>query len=147
MLMRKWTPLGVWSEIDRLHHEMNRVFGRSPSVRHPRFAGAYPAVNLWEDEDKLYVEAELPGMELADLEIYVNAGTELTIKGERKAPSCDQSGWHRRERGYGSFSRTLELPTDVESDKVEAHFKHGVLLIELPKREEVKPRRIEVKAD
>ena len=89
------------------------------------------------------------------LETYVNCDAcarrwrpiWLTIKGERKTPSFDQGGWHRRERGYGRFNRTLELPTDVESDKVEAHFKHGVLLIELPKREEAKPRRIEVKAD
>jgi len=71
----------------------------------------------------------------------------LAVKGERKEPACDKGTWHRHERGYGKFSRVLELPTAVDEDKVEAAFKNGVLTITLPKGAEAKPRRIEVRAD
>ncbi len=106
----------------------------------------YPALNLWEDEGHLYVEAELPGLELSDLEMYVTAQNQLTIKGERKAPAMESSTWHRQERGHGSFSRMIDLPGDVNADKVSAEFKHGVLTVTLPKAEKAKPRRISVKA-
>jgi len=85
-------------------------------------------------------------MEMDDLEILIH-GNELTIKGERKRPELKDGSWRRCERGLGRFSRVLELPDDVDAQTVEAHFRNGVLLIELPKREETKPRRIEVKAD
>ena len=88
----------------------------------------------------------LSGMEMDDLELLIH-GNELTIKGERKKPELKDASWRRRERGFGRFSRVLELPDDVDAEKVEAHFRNGVLLIELPKREEAKPRRIEVKAN
>ena len=103
-------------------------------------------MNLWEDDEHLFVEAELPGMELGDLEIYVH-GDQLAVKGERKEPTCEKSTWHRRERGYGKFARVLELPVSVEEDKVQASFKNGVLTVTLPKRAEAKPRRIEIHAD
>lgn len=145
MFSTRWQPWNeVVSEMNRLQGEMNRLFGRVGNGARP---SVYPALNVWEDDEKLYVEAELPGMELGDLEIYVNAGNLLTIQGQRKEPPVEQGTWHRRERGYGKFSRVFELPTDVQPDKVEAHFRHGVLMITLPKREEVKPRRIEVKAE
>ena len=101
---------------------------------------------LWEDDNNLYVEAELPELELSDLEIFVNGDNQLSIKGERKQPERENGMWHRRERGHGSFSRMGELPQYVDSDKVTAEFKHGVLTITLPKRKEAKARRIEVKA-
>ena len=107
----------------------------------------FPAVNVWEDNENLFVEAELPGFELNDLEIYVNGENHLSIKGERRQPEVEGASWHRRERGYGSFNRTIELSSDVDADKVSANLKAGVLTITLPKKEEIKPRRIEVKAD
>jgi HSP20 family protein len=106
----------------------------------------YPPLNLWEDDNNLYVEAELPELELTDLEIFVNGDNQLSIKGERKQPERENGTWHRQERGHGSFSRAGELPQYVDSDKVTAEFKHGVLTITLPKRKEAKARRIEVKA-
>lgn len=147
MLTTRWQPLGsVWSEMHRLQNEMERVFGRWGANDPRRFAAAgYPALNLWEDADNLFVEAELPGLELSDLEIYVNGHNQLTIKGERKSPETNGGAWHRQEREYGSFSRMVKLPQDVDPDHVTAEFKHGVLTIQMPKREEVKPRRIEVK--
>jgi HSP20 family protein len=137
----------VWSEMNRLQGEMNRLFGRLGNGNTSRSSVGFPALNLWEEQDSLFVEAELPGMELSDIEIYVNAGNVLTIKGERRPPQPDQGTWHRQERGYGMFHRMFELPAPVDADRVMAHFKHGILRIELPKCEEAKPRRIEVKAD
>lgn len=146
MLATRWRPFGdVWSEMGRLQNEMNRVFGKGSDGRQS-FVRSYPVLNIWEDKDKLYVEAELPGFSMDDLEIFIENNL-LTIKGERKAPELEDVTWHRREAGYGSFSRTFELPEDVDSAQVEAHLRNGILLIELPRREEVKPRRIEVKTD
>jgi HSP20 family protein len=133
------------AEMNRLHDEMNRLFGRvGNGVR--RLQNVYPPLNLWEDESNLYVEAELPGFHLDDLEMYVTVENQLSVKGERRQPEVKDGTWHRQERGYGSFSRVIELPSAVESDRVTAEFKDGVLTVTLPKKEEAKPRRIEVRA-
>ncbi|MFV2069248.1 MAG: Hsp20/alpha crystallin family protein [Pirellulales bacterium] len=148
MLSTRWYPLrDVFTEMNRLQGEMNHLFGRDGSDTRPAWSRGYPAVNLWEDQDQVYLEAELPGLVLEDLEIYVQEGNQLSIKGERKRPDIENGTWHRRERGFGTFIRVVKLPFPVDADQVEAHFKHGVLTIELPKREDVKPRRIEVKTD
>jgi HSP20 family protein len=134
--------------MNRLQGEMNRLFDRFGLENGGRrSAPAYPALNLWQDGDNLYVEAELPGMELNDLEMYVSGGNQLSLKGKREAPSIEKGAWHRQERGYGSFTRAITLPQNVDADKVKAEFKHGVLCVTLPKTEDTKPRRIEVKAD
>jgi len=136
-----------WSEFNRLQSEMSRLFDRW-NASSPRTVAqnVYPLVDLWEDDDNLYLEAELPGFELDDLEILVTGGNQLSIKGERRPPQQEGGTWHRQERGYGAFNRIIELPCDVDSEKVAAEFKYGVLTITLPKAEEVKPRRIEVKS-
>jgi HSP20 family protein len=127
---------------------MERYFGRNGGNGSRQLAAAtFPALNLWEDNDNLFVEAELPGLELYDLEIYVNGDNQLTIKGERKRPAVEGGTWHRQERGYGTFSRLIELPQEVNADRVTAEFKNGILTITLPKREEIKPRRIQVKVN
>ena len=146
-MLTRWQPLGdVRNEMSRLHDEMNRLFGRYGNGGRELARNAYPPLNLWEDEHNLYFEAELPGFKLEDLEIYVNGDNQLSIKGERKPPEMQQGTWHRQERGYGVFARLMELPSPVDSAKVSANFKNGVLTITLPKRDEVKPRKIEVKA-
>jgi HSP20 family protein len=138
----------MWPELNRLQGELERVFGRTGLGELVKSsAGSYPALNVWEDNDSLFVEAELPGFDLNDLEIFVDGENHLSIKGERQKPELEDAAWHRRERGYGSFSRSVELPSDVDADKVTANLKAGVLTITLPKKEEVKPRRVEVKAD
>ncbi len=111
----------------------------------PGLAVAYPAVNVWEDDDHVYAEAELPGLQLSDLEIYVTGGNQLTLKGERKEPASGV--WHRQERGFGTFTRVITLPMDVDADKIEAKFCNGVLTIAMPKDEAAKPRRITVKTE
>jgi HSP20 family protein len=124
---------------------MDRLFGRLNGGSRQLLAPTeYPAVNLWEDNESLFVEAELPGMNLDDLEIFVTGGNQLTVSGERKEPVTNGASWHRRERGYGKFTRVIELPAQVNEGRVEAHFKLGVLTIKLPKREDAKPRRITV---
>lgn len=149
MLANRWSPWSdVPSELGRLQNEMNSLFGRYGGSNGRSFAQrSFPALNVWENDDQLFVEAELPGMVMSDLEIYVNGGNQLSIKGERKLPSSDEGTWHRRERGYGMFTRVIELPHLVDAERVQARFKHGVLTITLPKQEASKPRKIEVKAE
>lgn len=143
MLATRWEPRSLWSEMDRLRNEMDRLFGGNGLRRFS--TSVYPPLNLWEDDNNLFVEAELPGFELSELEITVTGDNQLSIKGERKQPEMEKGTWHRQERGYGSFSRMIELPEHVDADKVSAEFQHGVLTVTMPKKEESKPRRIEVK--
>ncbi|NLS91475.1 MAG: Hsp20/alpha crystallin family protein [Planctomycetaceae bacterium] len=149
MFATRWQPFNdVWSEMNRLHEEMNRVFDRCGyRDRLSGMASAYPALDLWQDQDNLYVEAELPGMKLEDLEIYVTGDNQLSVKGSRRVPEQEKATWHRRERTYGEFTRVVSLPFPVNAGKVRASLKHGVLTITLPKVEATKPRRIEVKAE
>jgi HSP20 family protein len=138
----------MWKEMNRLQREMNRLFSSNyGSDGWPNLAGSFPALNIWQDEGTVYAEAELPGMELNDLEILVTGGNQLTIKGERKQPKLEKGTWHRQERGFGSFARVVNLPVDVNPDRVEAKLANGVLTIRMPKSEAAKPRKIVVKAE
>jgi len=135
----------LWGEMGRVHDELNRLFGR--------FNGANrlqpplgPAVNIWEDEQNVYAEANLPGLKLDQIEILVNEGNQLTIQGARAQPSPEGAVLHRQERGFGQFLRQLELPALVDADRVEAKYEQGVLRLTMPKSEAAKPRRIDVKA-
>lgn len=149
MRLTRWHVANpVWEPLQQLQGEMNRLLERwGGSGLGRAFAPSFPAVNLWEDEDSLCVEAELPGLNLNDLEIYVTGDNQLTIKGERKPVVPEKGVWHRQERGAGSFVRTLDLPFAVNRDRVEAHFENGVLFIKLPKHENARPRKINVKGE
>ena len=107
--------------------------------------GAFPAINAWEDEQAISIEAELPGFALDDIEITMT-GRTLTLSGKREAELPQGSAFIRRERPQGRFSRTLTLNTDIDSAKIIASLDKGVLRITLPKAESVKVRRIEVKS-
>ena len=134
------------SEVQRIRDEMSRLveaFGR----RWPALAASYPALNVRQDDNNIFVEAELPGMDLSDLEIYVSGGNQLTIKGERKPVQIEKAVWHRQERGFGKFTRVLTLPVPVDTDKVQARLANGILTITLPKSEQAKPKKIAVKAE
>jgi len=150
MLQTRWEPFNnLWGQLNRFHEEMNQLFDNFSQEKRgwPALAGAYPAINLWQDADKVYAEAEVPGMNLEGLEIYVTGGNQLVIKGERKPQEFGQSTWLRQERGFGQFTRVLSLPVTVDADKVEATLANGVLTLTLPKSEEAKPRKIIVKVD
>jgi HSP20 family protein len=130
-------------DINRLRNEMERMFGERAGGTTPRVT-EYPALNMWEDDDNLYVESEVPGMELEDFEIFVNDDNQLTLQGERKRPVGNTGTRHREERNFGRFSRMIQLPVKVNGDSTTAAYKAGVLLITMPKKEEAKPRRIVV---
>ncbi|MFG0265896.1 MAG: Hsp20/alpha crystallin family protein [Rhodopirellula sp. JB055] len=141
MLATRWEP---WNELNRLSREMDRLFTRG--VPSSTSAFTFPALNVWEDDGTVYAEAELPGFNSDQLEIYVDAN-QLTLKGERTAPEMEGGTWHRQERGFGSFHRMIELPADVDADQVSADFQNGILKIRLPKSETARPRRIEVQSN
>lgn len=134
----------VWQEMDRLQREMNRMFRSANGVQlHP--APSFPAMNIWANEDGQVITAEIPGVDLEDLDISVT-GEILTLSGNRKAEQIgDSTTFHRRERGYGRFKRSIQLPYPVQGDNIEASFKNGVLTIVLPRAEQDKPRKIVVK--
>jgi HSP20 family protein len=150
MRLSRWQSFNpVWNQLHHLQSEMNNLFDRwgTDSGRFLGLGVSFPAVNVWEDQDAVQVEAELPGLDLKDLEIYVTGANQLTIKGERKRQKPEQGVWHREERGFGAFTRTLTLPFPVNADKVEARFDNGVLRVTLPKHESSKPRKIPVKSE
>lgn len=149
-LLARWEPfLEMQENMRRMQREMDRLFGRwAPAFeRRPELAVSYPAVNLWEDDDFVYAEAELPGIRMENLEITVSAADQLTIKGERKPPAPGKAEWHRQERGFGTFERCMDLPTRVDAGKVEARLENGVLSVKMAKSPEARPRKIPVKAE
>ena len=147
MRFSPWQPAGsVWDQLQQFQTEMNRLFDRWGNEQGGGLA-TFPAVNVWEDNETVTVEAELPGLDLKDLEIYVTGGNQLTLKGERKANAPEKGVWHRQERGFGKFARSLTLPFNVDADKVDARFENGVLLVTLPKHESARPRKINVKGE
>jgi HSP20 family protein len=145
----RWNPFGtVFSPLRQLRNEMHRLFDRfSGDGARLLGLGGYPALNLWEDGEAVHVEAELPGVEFNDLEVLVNGGNELTVKGQRKSTLPEKSVWHRQERAVGTFSRTVMLPYAVDADKVEARLENGVLHVTLARHESARPRKIAVKGE
>lgn len=142
----RWQPFSpLWNQMQQFQGEMNRLFDRWNGFGST--PAAFPTVNVWEEGDHLHVEAELPGLNLNDLEIYVTGGNELTLKGERKFNVPEKGAWHRRERAAGEFVRTLALPYPVDADKVEARLENGVLHVTLAKHESARPRKIVVKGE
>jgi HSP20 family protein len=150
MAVIRWKPgffgwhRDPFAEMHRLRREMDNLL-----ATHERgiasTAGVFPALNLSEDEDNLYVRAELPGVVPEEIEITTKENN-LIIKGERKITTeGEKVSYHRREREAGSFRRIISLPTRVDADKVTAVCKKGVLTVTLPKAAETKPRQIEVK--
>jgi HSP20 family protein len=106
--------------------------------------GVTPAFDISETDKEIHVKAELPGMDPNEIEITLT-GDLLTIKGEKKEEKEEKGqNFHRRERRYGSFSRSFRLPVEVKADSINAGYKDGVLTVTMPKAEEEKARRIEV---
>jgi len=132
------------AQVDRL---MGELFGQAQAEVQrlwPNAVGGYPNLNIWEEGDVVYAEAEVPGVKAEDLDISV-VGQELTLKGRRVGATAPEATYHRRERGVGEFSRTVKLPVDIAADKVDASLVDGVLTITLPKAETAKPRKISVR--
>lgn len=136
-----------WNQLQQFQNEMNRLFDRWGDGSGYGGPTRFPALNIWAIGDELHVEAELPGLDLKDVEIYISGGNQLTIKGERKPLLPEKSVWHRQERAFGAFQRTLTLPFPVDADKVDARLENGVLHIQLTRHESARPRKILVKAE
>lgn len=103
-----------------------------------------PAVDIFETENELVLKADVPDVELKDIDIQLENGT-LSLRGERKFESKkSEGGYHRLERSYGSFERYFTLPDTVDTEKVKADYKNGVLTVTLPKKEVAKPKQIKV---
>jgi HSP20 family protein len=140
MLANRWFPVSTFGDLQR---EMDRWFGTRCGNGHQNRPSVYPAVNVWEDGDSFFVEAEIPGVKMEDLEVQV-VGDELTIKGQRQASEDENTAFHRQERNVGEFARVVTLPADVNPDGIEAVLRDGVLTITLPKAEAVKARKINI---
>lgn len=135
-----------WREIDRMQREMSRMFDEFTYTPRARMAPSFPAINVWTNEDGAVVTAELPGVNPDDIDISV-VGETLKLTGSRRPEELEKGAkYHRRERGFGNFTRTFQLPFTVEADNVEAVFDKGVLHISLPRAEAEKPKKIAVKA-
>jgi HSP20 family protein len=103
-----------------------------------------PAVDIFETENEVVLRADVPGVELKDIEVRVENQT-LTVKGERPVEQEEQrKGYHRMERSYGAFQRSFAVPHTVDTEKVAAEYKNGVLTVSLPKKEAAKPRQVKV---
>jgi HSP20 family protein len=115
----------------------------SPSTRTSEF----PLVNIWVDADEAVLTTEIPGVDTSAVDISIT-GKTFSLKGKRDPePEEEGNSYHRRERWYGSFAKTIELPFNVEADAVEATFRKGVLTVKLPKAHAEKPRTINVKTE
>jgi HSP20 family protein len=145
MWYRRWN-INPWAELDHIQDELNRVFGRSfGTLKEDAFPPDFPAINVWTGKADVKVVAALPGMDPKDIEISV-LGNTVSISGERRPEVLDTgSVYHRRERIQGKFIRTVELPVDVDRDRIEARYVDGVLSVTLPRVEEQKPKQIPVK--
>ena len=143
MTIVRWEPL---RELGSLQSEMNRLFNTAfdSGSSGPVMRRWVPAMDLVESGEHFVLRADLPGMSEEDIEIELEDGT-LTVSGERRAEHEErQEGFHRVERSFGAFSRSLTLPKGVDADAVSASFDRGVLEIRIPKPEARKPRRISI---
>ncbi len=142
-----WDP---YRELSTLHDRFNRLFG-SVQPRRDReeelgLGTWIPPVDIVEEKDKILLTAELPGFKESDIEVQMEGGV-LTLRGERKSETEKEGRtFHRMERSYGQFVRSFTLPNNVDRERIKANFANGLLEIELPKREEAKPRQIRITA-
>lgn len=131
-----------WTQLAHMENELNRMLSRYASPTSSEF----PAFNVWGTPDQVVVTMEIPGVDPKAIDISV-AGSTLTVRGSREPEQVEKGvSYHRGERWYGKFSKTIELPFTIEADKVEARFSKGVVYITLPRSEAEKPKKVTVKS-
>ena len=146
MNLVRWNPLG---EMTAMQNRINRMFNDphwlADRVNDDTDMGMWkPAVDLYEKDDHFVIKAELPGVDKKDIAIDLKDRV-LTLSGERTYENeVKQENYYRRERSYGKFQRAFTLPADVDSDKIKAEFKDGLLQIEVPKPEKHKPKTVTI---
>src|SRR5689334_1013048 len=145
MAISRWDP---FRDLSLLQDRMNRLFddaGRGWRADEPSATTTWsPAVDIYETENEIMVQAELPGVDRKDITLSLENNV-LTLKGERRfEKETKQENYHRIERSYGGFSRSFSIPAIVDEEKIRADYKDGILKIALPKKEQVKPKQIQI---
>ncbi len=144
MFLKRYQP-----NSHQLRREMSDLFDNVFQAWPFERAGgpAFPALNIWEDAESFHAEADLPGVDPKNVDIQVE-GNVLTLRGEKKNETEDQGkNYHYVERVYGTFQRTVQLPSNVDPEKVAASYKNGVLTVTIAKKPEAKSRKIEVRSE
>jgi len=146
MAITRWDP---FRDLNILQERMNRVF-EDAAVRgwksdEPSATTSWsPAVDIYETDSEIMVQAELPGVDRKDIALQLENNV-LTLKGDRRfEKETNQENYHRIERSYGGFSRAFTIPTTVDEEKIRADYKDGILKIALPKKEQVKAKQIKI---
>ena len=148
MAIVRWEPfrdlMGLQERMNRLFDESYRA-NRGADADEWALGGSWaPAVDIYEQDGNIVMKAELPGVDPKDVDVRLENNT-LTLRGERKLDKeVKQDNYHRVERSYGAFSRSFTLPTVVDQGNIKAEYRDGVLKLTLPKREEAKPRQIQI---
>ena len=148
MAIIRWRdPMDPFSDLGNLRNAVDQVFGdfmgRTGATQ--SYAGVFPSLNITESENNLCVKAELPGVDPKEIDISATADS-ITLRGERKVPPVSEEvNYHQREREFGTFRRVINLPIKINTDKINAAYKNGILTVILPKAEEVKPKQITIK--
>ena len=145
MAISRWDP---FRDLSMLQDRMNRLFddaGRGWHGDEPSATTSWsPAVDIYETENEIMVQAELPGVDRKDIGLNLENNV-LTLKGERRfEKETKQENYHRIERSYGAFSRSFSIPAIVDEEKIRADYKDGILKIALPKKEQVRPKQIRI---
>lgn len=148
MAIVRWEPfrdlLGIQDRMNRLFDEAFRGAGRTSAEEDWTLGSWAPACDIYEQDGNIVLKAELPGVEPKDVDVRVENNV-LTLRGERRFDNeVKKESYHRVERAYGSFSRSFTLPSVVDTDKIKADYRDGVLRVTLPKREEAKPKQISI---
>jgi HSP20 family protein len=150
MTMERWRPgrgMTLWRpfrELDELQRRFEDFMPFWPALRRLPFDERewVPAIDMYEKDNKYIVKTELPGMKEEDIDVSVSAG-RLTIKGEKKSESeIKEEDYYRSERSYGRFFRSIDLPSDADSDKIEASFENGILEVAIAKTETARPKKV-----
>ena len=141
-----WRP---FRDLERIRRDMDRVwdsfFEKKPALKTGEAGEWFPSLDVTETKNDILVKAEIPGMDVKDIDISLNNDV-LTIKGEKKQEKDEkEENYHLVERTYGTFVRSVRLPGEVKSDKISASYKNGVLNISLPKSEEAKKKEVKIK--
>ncbi|MCL5062760.1 MAG: Hsp20/alpha crystallin family protein [Nitrospirae bacterium] len=149
MSIVKWSPL---KELEDMRKDMDRLFEEffSPITKRrrgwlkPEMGVIVPNIEMYDRKNEIVVKAELPGVAKEDIDLTITKDS-LTLKGEtKKEEEIKEENYYAAEISYGSFTRTIALPAEVDSEKAKASFKNGVLEVVLPKREEAKPKEIKI---
>ena len=142
----RWDPLKEMAGLqDRMNRLFDDVWGRGRRTDEEFIAGGWvPPVDVRETKETLEISAELPGIDPKSVEVSVESGV-LTLKGARHfEKAAEGETYHRVERAYGIFERSFTLPSNVEAERIQAAYRHGVLYLTVPKREEAKPKSISI---